>query len=689
MPWNNVLFNPGIDVNKTQYLNDGGWSLSNLIRFRDGLPEKTGGWARMADEAMVGSMRGAHAWADLSGNPYFAAGSEQRLQVLSIDGITDITPLRVMVNITPDFSTTALSTEVVVVDAAHAAVAGDWINIVVPIAVTGSGLNPLHGFYEIDEIVNINSYKITAATAATNTVNNVGATPRYYTTNLSPTVRVELQTHGKAVGEVWINQVSLTVGGLTFGAYEEFFIVGITDANNFTFTASSNATSTTNAFENTNLARIAYLVATGYATAELVTGFGVGLFGAGYFGISGAGANVTVIRQWFLDNWGELLIGNYPASPVFVWTPPVSGGNVAEAVDSTNYPSSIDPPQAVNVTFVAMPEQILVALGCEPVGGGTLDPNLVRWCDVADFTDWVATSTNQAGSFRIPTGSRLVGGIQGPTFAILWTDIDMWTMSYIGFPLVFGFNKISGGVGLLAARCRCIAQGGMVYWASSNAIWRFNGSSVEIVPCPVWDYLWRNLNRRQIDKCHMAANAWFNEVTLYFASADGDGEVDSYIRYNYRDNVWDCGLLDRLCWVDANVFGPPIGVAADGLIQQHEIATDADGQQMGEYIESGYASLDNGWLFTDIQKVMADFKLDADDDTIPSSLEYHIITKDYSNSTANEYGPFTALQGPTAAEYETINARGRVAAIRIGNSAIGTFWRLGNYKNLFSPNGSN
>ena len=76
--------------------------------------------------------------------------------------------------------------------------------------------------------------------------------------------------------------------------------------------------------------------------------------------------------------------------------------------------------------FVAMPERQVIAYGSS--FNLAPDPLLIRWSDIEDYTVWNATPTNQAGSYRIPTGSKIVAGIQGPQQGLIWTDLDLWAM---------------------------------------------------------------------------------------------------------------------------------------------------------------------------------------------------------------------------------------------------------------------
>lgn len=655
MPLQRLQLQPGIDVEKTPLLNSGGWSSSNLIRWRDGLPEKYAGWTHLNQTPLIGTGRGMHAWADLLSNPYVAIGTDQRLQLLSGGTLFDITPIRLEHLVTPIFSTVITSTTVTVTDANNGAVTGDWINVQIPVAIGGM---IIQGFYRIVTVVDANNYTITAATAATATVVNGGTVPSFTVTNGSANVLTTLVLHGLIVGSQFNVNQSTLVGGLLIPA-GTYTVTAPVTANTFTFVPGGVATSNASASEAGGKVDIQYLLSTGGTSPVTSGGYGIGIYGAGVYGIgSSGGTTVTPLRQWFLDNWGQDLIGNYTNGPAYLWVPPLS------TTPATPVPNG---PLFMTASFVAMPQQIFVALGAE--AGGSQDPSLVRWTDVADFTDWNATATNQAGSFRIASGSRIVGGIRAANFCFIWTDVDFWVMNYIQPPFIFGFSKIASGCDLIASRAAGIFQS-MIYWVSNNNFFLFNGSNVQIIPCPVWDKFFLTLDRTQKDKIHIAVNSWHAEITWFFPSLSGGGEVDSYVKYNARESLWDYGALSRTCWHDDNPLGAPMGVDAAGLIQQHEQGFDADGQPMLPFIQSGFMSISDGTFFTFVERLLPDLILQGGTQRVFIS----IITQNYTSDPLVTYGPFAITP---AIPYIVPRARGRVAAIRIFSTDLGVFWRIG------------
>ena len=67
MPLTKLQFRPGVNRETTSYTNVGGWFDSDKVRFRFGLPEKIGGWAKAATNSFLGVCRALHNWVTLAG----------------------------------------------------------------------------------------------------------------------------------------------------------------------------------------------------------------------------------------------------------------------------------------------------------------------------------------------------------------------------------------------------------------------------------------------------------------------------------------------------------------------------------------------------------------------------------------------------------------------------------------------
>lgn len=666
MPLAPIKFRPGINVEFTPTLNEGGWSGCNRIRFRAGQPEQLGGWVKYYGSAMPGIPRTLHAWESLASDHYLGIGTDSSLLTLTNGVLVNRTPFVSDDDVAPDFSTTSGDTLVTVADVGSNTSDGQYIGIIVPVSVGGI---VLHGTYEVVEAVSADAYTINAASAATATVANGGAVPEFDTTNGSPVVLVTLADHGKGIGDTFTVEISTAVGGLTL--LGDYTVETVPDADTFTINAGSNATSTANAAENSGDAHLVYYVTS--APAVVATGgYGVGPYGIGPYGVGGSPAiNPHAFGVWTLDNWGEILIANVYNGGLYLWSP--SGIDV-EATAIPNAPT-------INIgAFVATPQQILIAYGSET--GSVQDPLLLRWSDVSDYTVWTASSTNQAGSFRLSSGSRIVTGMQGPQRALVWTDMDLWSITYIGPPFVYGFQKIASQCGAVSQNC--VAQlDDVFYWLSQGEFNMLGGGGVVSIPCSVWDAFWQDLDQANSGKITAASNSAFNEVSWFYPSLSGaTGEVDRYVKYNTMEKTWDIGALDRTAWTDQSMLGPPIGGDTAGFLYQHEIGTTADGAAMGSWIKSGRVMIAEGDSAAFVDQFLPDFRYGdyaADQD---SEVTVTLSSYAYPNSTPRTKGPYTCTEDE---DWFTTRLRGAQLDLRI--DGVSGFWRLGNCRARIAPAG--
>lgn len=662
MPMAALRLRPTVDTEKTLALNEAGISVSQLIRFKDRLPEKLGGWDRWYPYALNGVPKDIHPWGDLNAVSRLAVGTTTQLAVINDGTLREITPQTKTTNPACDFTTVINTPIVTVIDPNVTDVTTyDVVFYNTPVSVGGL---VLQGAYPIASIAGAHSYAVSDNTNATASVSNGGAVPEFVTTNGSSIVTVNFAAHGKQIGGNFTFPISTTGGGVTIlGTYR---ILTVPGANSFTISANVLATSGATFSMNAGAAQIVYYIALGPAAGG--TGYGVGAYGAGGFGTgvvpsSQTGAPITA-TNWSLDNWGEILLACPKNGGIYQWSP--DGGFVnAQLVAAA--------PIFNGGIFVAMPEQILVAWG-SVASGEQQDPLTIRWSNALDYTNWTVTITTQAGSFRIPTGSMIVGGIQGPQQALIWTDLAVWAMQYIGPPLVFGFNQISSGCGLIGQHAVCTMRG-VVYWMSSGNFFALSGNGVQEIPCAVWDFIFQDLDADNQDKCILAANSAFDEVTCYFPSASGGtGEIDSYVKYNTTEGSWDFGQLARTAWADQSVLGQPIGTSPQGIIYQHEMSPDADGAPLAASFTTGWFVIAEGQSLVFVDWLFPDMKFGLYGSDASASVQITINVAEYPNGPVTVFGPFTMT---ATKEFISLRLRGRLIQLTISSSDIGSFWRLG------------
>lgn len=524
---------------------------------------------------------------------------------------------------------------------------------------------------------------------ATSTVSAGGAVPIYYTTSSQSYVDIVLYNHGYLVGDTFPALVSTTVGGITiYGNYTVSAIDTLASTgpavgagNSFRIITSTSASSTTNGYMNGGNAKYIYYrnalplpTGTGYG----VGGYGVGGYGNGVAPSSVLGTPITSI-DWTLDNWGETFIAcpiydlaTDTGGQIFAWSP-TSGSSYASVITQA--------PTVNDGVFVAMPQRQIIAWGSTFTG--IQDQLLIRWCDVNDYNSWIPLITNQAGSYRIPKGSRIVCCIQGPQQGLVWTDLGVWAMQYVGPPYVYQFNELGNGCGAIS-RKSAGSMNGVVYWMGQSQFFRLAGSGVEPIKCPIWDVIFQDLDTSNLDKIRIAPNSRFGEVSWYYPTLSNGGEVSSYVKYNILLDQWDFGALGRTAWINESVLGPPIGASTDYWIYQHETSTDADGAPMNSSFQTGYFAMTDGEYKIFVDQIWPDMKWGYYDQAQSATVKLTFNVADYPGQTPRVFGPYTMTKDTT---YLTPRFRSRLISFKIESDDIGSFWRIGAMRYRFEQDG--
>lgn len=675
MPFTSVNLVPGVDAERTPTLAEASYVSTNLIRFRDRLVQKLGGWAKYYSLPISGIARDLHAWQDQNETGYLATGSTTQLASISSNILSDITPQELESDFTPDFTTTSSSTTVEVDDPNIDTVTiYDSVFFNTPVSVGGIILS---GAYPITLVTGTTTYEIEAQMPATGSVSGGGAVPVFDTTSGSSIVAVTLEDHGLSEGNTVSFQIPTSVGGVTVsGSYP---VISISSADAFTISVAELASSTTSVSMNSGEAEIIYNIALGPAQAGI--GYGLGGYGEGEYGLG-----ITVPEQtgdtitstgWTLDNWGETLVACQRGGGIYVWSP--TGGFRTAALIETG-------PQINTGAFVSGQAPILIAYGASETKDIGIDQDalLVRNSDFENYEVWSETLTNQARRYRLPTGSKIVGGLAGPKFDHLWTDIDFWTMSYDGFPLVFNYLPTGAACGLIGQHA-AVRFRDAIYWMGQSNFFVYAGGGVQVLPCSVWDAVFQDLDEGNVEKIRCGSNTPFNEIWWFYPSASGGtGENDRYVKFNLVEGTWDFGSLARSAWIDQSVLGNPIATTTNGSVFQHETGYDADGSPMTPVFTTGYFMIADGEDFTFVDQMLPDFRWGTYNGDSDAQLSVTLNVVDYPGQTPRTYGPFTYSQ---ATRYIQMRLRGRQVSMTFSSSDSGSFWRLGRVRFRYAMDG--
>jgi hypothetical protein len=679
MAFGGVKLVPGVNVERTPTLNEAGVVASQLIRYRDSLIQKYGGWQNFYPFAIGGVPRDLHAWQDLNTVSRLAIGTTAQLAVVTGSTLKALTPQTKVSDFAPNFSTTVGSASVLVTDGnINTVTTYDSVFFNTPVEVGGIVLS---GLYPIDTVTGVHSYRITAATKATALVNNGGAVPVFTTGINSSNVSVGFPGHGlgAAPQNTIVFPIPTNANGITIqGLYTA---TSITDANNFIIPANAQATAAGAVPMNGGNAEIVYYITLGPPPGGV--GYGLGGYGLGGYGLgtAQAGQQGTPITasDWTMDNWGQLLLACPKGGGIYYWDPTGGFQNVSLISSGPIFNAGI---------FVSTSAQILIAYGSTATEqiGVLQDPMLVQWSDSGNFFDWTPSDTNLARNFRIPIGSRIVAGMAVSNQNLIWTDLDLWIMNFIGFPNVYGFNKIGAGAGAASSHAVQSLRGG-VHWMGASNFYRYAGAGVEVVPCPVWDFVFQNIDMTKINNVRAMPNTPFNEVGyLFTTTASSNGENDAYVKYNISEpgQPWDYGYLPRSAWIDQNVFGPPIAANPAGVIYQHETTNDAAGQPLSWSYTTGYFRLGEGEDYVFVDQWRPDFIWGEYGDPATAQIRMTFDVVDYPGDTPRTYGPYTVTK---ATQFITTRFRGGLVAITVSGDDLGSFSRLGYVRYRYSATG--
>ncbi len=679
MPFAMVRLKPGVNVESTPSLSEAALQQSNLIRFRAGLPEKLGGWDKFFNFAVGGVPKALHAWQDLNEQDYLGVGSTTVLGAIANNTLVNITPQQKTTNFAPNFSTTISTPNVVVVDSNVTTITSfDSVEFKTPISVGGLILS---GAYPIDLFLGAGQYRIIAAANATSSVANGGAVPVFDTTSGSATVTVTLNNHGLLAGGSITFPITTSVGGITIlGTYQA---VTITSGNIFTIAGTNLASSTATVSMNSGQTQLLYYIALGPVATS--TGYSVGTYSSGAYSTGSAttaqtGTAITA-TDWTLDNWGQTFLACPDAGGIYAWTPNAGFQNAQLVATAPIYNAGL---------FVSMQTQMLICYGSTEDDdiGVDQDPLLIKWSDVGDYTSFAVSTTSQAGSRRLSTGSKIVGGMSAPQQELIWTDLGLWSMNYLGSLQagVWGFNQIGWSCGLIGKHAAA-RLGSSIFWMSgSNFFALIGGGAPQVIPCPVWDVVFQDLNTTYQAKSWAWANTPFNEVWFFYPRASTNAtEPDAFVKYNTVEGEWDYGPMDRTCGIDQSIVGMPIAATSGGIIYEHEVSADADGQAINAWFMTGLYQLSDGEEMLFVDWGLPDFIWQLFGSNNPSAtLLITIYAYDYLSSAPVISGPHTVT---SSTPYFNPRVRGRFFALRVESNDIGSFWRLGGCRFRLSRDG--
>jgi len=192
MPLKKLTLKAGVNKENTRYTNENGWYVADKVRFRQGTPEKIGGWQRISGSTFLGICRSLWNWVTLQNFNLIGVGTNLKFYIEKGGAYYDITPIRLTATLgTNPFSANGTTT-VTVTSAAHGCKTNDFVTFS---GATGTYASTLNQEYQVT-VLTANTYTITTASALTAGSYGGSSVSAAYQINTGPEIEVALTGWG-------------------------------------------------------------------------------------------------------------------------------------------------------------------------------------------------------------------------------------------------------------------------------------------------------------------------------------------------------------------------------------------------------------------------------------------------------------------------------------------------------------
>jgi hypothetical protein len=688
-----LVLKPGVNRENTRYTNEGGWYESDKVRFRQGTPEKIGGWARISVSTFQGLCRSLWNWITLDNLNLIGVGTNLKFY-LELGGVyNDITPIRSAAILSNPFATTNLLTLVTVTDAAHGAVTNDFVTFSNVAPVGGLDLN---GEYQVT-YVDANTYTIVAATAATSTVAAGGGTGvnAIYQINVGDPYEIPLAGWGAGT---W-GAGTWGFGGTSTSAlrlwsqnnFGEDLVYGYRGGPIYYWDAGYGVDP---ALATVTIASPAVVT----ASYSLPNGSPVILTNSGYPSALPTGL-LPGTTYYVINSSGNTFNLAATVGGAAITTTGTQSGDhylMPNGVNITSLSGASDVPIIQNFIYVSDVSRFVFAFGCNDYGTTTQNPMLIRWSDQESLVNWTPAATNQAGSVTLSHGSSIVTAIQTRQEILVWTDSAIYSLQYIGPPVVWSSQLMGDNISILGQNAAAQASG-VVYWMGVDKFYLYDGR-LQTLSCDLRRFIYQDINLQQNQQVFASTNEGFNEVWWFYCSA-GSLTANRYVVYNYLEKVWYYGTMERTAWLDSGLRDFPIAATYNYNLVNQEYGLDNNetGTPAGieAYISSSEFDIEDGEHLGFVWRMLPDLTFSGSDASPTPQVTYTLypmqnsgsgtgtaVNKDVDKLTGASY---TVTEGFTG-QINT-RVRGRQLILKVSSDNLGTAWQLGATRIDIRPDG--
>tara|TARA_R100000234_G_scaffold119922_1_gene104357 strand:+ start:1407 stop:3272 length:1866 start_codon:yes stop_codon:yes gene_type:complete len=514
-------------------------------------------------------------------------------------------------------------------------------------------------------------------------------------TNGSSTVVVTDSSNGSATGDTVTFSEAVSLGGNITATVlnQEYVINKVLTTNTYEIIAKDtdgNAVTANSSDSGNGGSGVdgSYEINIGLDVFVKGTGWGAGTWSEGTFGSVSPISASSQLRLWSQDNFGDDLIGNIRGGGIFYWDE--SAGATQRAVALSDLSGASNAPTVALSVMVSDVDRHVICFGSNIIGSTTANPLFVRWSDTESATDWTPTATNQAGGTQLSQGSTIIGALQTRQEILIWTDVGITSMRFVGAPFIFSFIEVASGPSLISPNA-AVSANNKVYFMDRGGFYSYSGSAQRL-PCTVLDYVFNDINLGQQFKCFAASIESNNEVIWFYPSSDSS-EINRYVMFNYLENAWSIGTTDdgfvRTAWIEAPSLDFPIAAGKtsgsdDNYLYNQEKGHSNDGSDFTAFIESSDFDLNpDGERFMFISKLIPDVEF-RDQYSTSDTVTYTIKGRNYPLESLSTLQTVNVTPEST---FSNTRARSRHAAIRISNTGSRYGWRTGDLRLEIRPDG--
>ena len=670
----------GVNKENTRYTNENGWYVSDKVRFRQGTPEKIGGWIRISSSIFQGVCRSLWNWVTLGGLNLVGVGTNLKFYIEQGGAYNDITPIRASSTINTNPFAGNGTTTVTVTDTAHGGVTGDFVTFS---GATGTYAATYNAEFQI-AVIDADSYTISTAP----TVIAAGATGgssvvAAYQINVGPAYAVPLVGWGAGTwgAGVW------GTGGTSLSSirlwsqnnFGEDLVFGPRGGSIYYWDATNGVTT-----RGVLVSSLGGVVTLTIATPCVIT-LGVALSAGTSIKLATTGALPTGLSAgtvYYLSNISGNT-ANLSATP--------GGAAIATSGSQSGVQSISDittVPLFQNYLLISDASRFTFAFGCNPFDSAVQDPMLIRWSAQESVVDWYPQSTNQAGDIRLSHGSEIITAVQTRQEIVVFTDSSLYSLQYQGPPVVWSTQLLGDNISIIGQNAAIIASG-VIYWMGVDKFYKYDGRT-QTLRCDLRQHIFQNINLSQAAQVFAGTNEGFNEVWWFYPSAESNS-VDLYVTYNYAEDVWAYGSMGRTAWLDSGLRDYPLAATYNYNLVNHESGVDDNETgttlPIEAIISSAEFDIDDGDHFGFVWRMLPDITFRGSDIESPQ-VTMTLIPMQNSGSGYNDpislggnsYATVTRTSTAVIEQFTGqvyVRVRGRQMIMQIESNQIGCTWQLG------------